>query len=186
MEAFANFSKKYWWLIVLGVLGLFLLMGIGTFNSFVGQEAGIEASSKKMENALGAGYKKITSQGLAVDKYGTLFKDAIKAGMSGRYGKDGSQGAMQWIRESNPQLDAKIMQALQDAIEVTFNRFEAAQNEHIDRVRVYKFSLGKFPDNVVAGVFGFPKLDLARYKEVISSKEAKEAMTTKELPTPSM
>lgn len=181
-----EFLKKYWWLILIGVLALNLLMAIGTYNGFVGQEAGIEASSQKMENSLGAGYKKITSQGLAVDKYGTLFKDAIKAGMSGRYGKDGSQGAMQWIRESNPQLDAKIMQALQDAIEVTFNRFEAAQNELIDRVRIYKFSLGKFPNNMVAGIFGFPRLDLAQYKEIISSAEAKEAMQTKELPTPSM
>lgn len=181
-----EFLKKYWWLIVLGVLALNLLMAIGTYNGFIGQEAGIEAASKKMESSLGAGYKKITSQGLAVDKYGTLFKDAIKAGMSGRYGDDGVKGAMLWIKESNPQLDAKIMQALQDAIEVTFNRFEAAQNELIDRVRVYKVSLGVFPDNVVAGIFGFPRIDLDQYKEVISSTEAKEAMQTKELPTPSM
>ncbi len=164
---------------------LLLIMGIGYNNSFVSHEAGIEAEQGKIENTLGAGYKKMKSQGLAVDKYKEVFLKALEIGTTGRYGKNGVQAAMTWISESQPNLEPKVFQALQDAIEVTFNKFEAAQNARIDKVRAYKVSLGKFPGSMYAGMLGFPKLDLKKYEMIISSAEAKEAMESGELPDPS-
>lgn len=155
-----------------------------TYNALVRHENGIEASTKDMENVLGAGYKKIQAQGLSVNKYKKIFIEALNVAMTGRYGKTGSQAAFQWIQEKHPKLDPKVFAALQDAIEATFNRFEAVQRDKIDKVRTYKNALREFPNSVWAGMFGFPKIDMKKADQVVSSESAKQDMQKGTLSTP--
>ncbi len=179
-----EYVKKFWWI---APVFLVLICGISmcsTYNTLVRHENGIEAATKDMENALGAGYKKIQAQGLSVNKYKKIFIEALNVAMTGRYGKSGSQAAFQWIQEKHPKLDPKVFAALNDAIEVTFNRFEAAQRNKIDRVRVYKNALRVFPNNLWAGMFGFPKIDMKKADQVVSSDSAKQDMKSGKLSTP--
>jgi LemA protein len=164
---------------------IFTILAIVKYNQFVDYESGIAAENRKMENALGVGYKKIQSQGLVVDKYKTIFLKAIEVSMKGRYGKTGSIAGMQWIQEAHPNLSPSVFRALTNAIEAMFNRFQAAQLAKIDRVRAYEKSLDSFPGNVFAGIFGFPKkIDLKKERQVVSSPAAKKSMKSKHLTNP--
>ncbi len=176
-------------LVILGMLAVPILAGfwlVGARNGFVRTENRISALDGDMKNVHASIYRQMEAQGVAVDKYGDIVIEAINAGMSGRYGDDGVKGAMLWIHEQNPTIDAAIMLKLQQAIEVGYNKFEAKQREKIDVVRTYKDQLGSFPSNVVASTFGFPRIDMAAAERVISSATTKADFEAGELSAPNL
>ncbi len=118
-----------------------------------------------------------------MEKYGSMVTEALSVAVTGRYGKNGSQAAMQWIQEQNPTIDIKIMDKLQTVIEAGYKKFESAQRTKIDKLRIYDDTLGSFPTNMLAGLFGFPKKVTEDMRKTISSAETKEMMQTKEMKT---
>lgn len=174
--------------IVLGVLALLVLVvlsvTISTYNNLVRQENGIDAVDKDMQNVHASIYKQMKGQGLAVEKYGDMVIKALDAAMSGRYGEGGSRAAFQWIHEQNPNIAPDIMTKLQQVIEAGYNRFEATQRAKIDKVRVYKDILRFFPSNMIAGMLGFPKIDMSMADRVISSATTKKDFESGELSDP--
>lgn len=179
-------SKYIGW-IVIGIISLVVLfLGVSSiisYNNFVDLETRIDAVDKDMQNVHASIFNNIKSQGLTVEKYGTLVVESIKVSMGGRYGSGGSKAAFQWIKENNPGIDSKIFYKLQNVIEAGYNSFEATQRTKIDIVRVYKKNLRSFPSNIVAWVFNFPKIDLKSMEEVISTAETKETFQKKEMKT---
>jgi hypothetical protein len=169
--------------IFVTVIGIAVITGISINNNCNRQERGIVATDRDMQNVHASIFNQIKSQGLVVEKYGDMVIQAMKVAVEGRYGKNGSQAAMQWIQEQNPSISPDIMTKLQTVIEAGYTSFEAKQRTKIDQVRVYETYLGNFPQGMIAGMFGWPKVDLKSLSEVISTAETKETFQSKEMRT---
>jgi len=158
-----------------------VMVVVTTYNGLVRSENSIEAFDKDMQNVHANLYTQLKAQDLAVDKYGEMVVEAIQAAISGRYGDKGVKGAMLWIQEQNPTIDATVLVKLQVVIEAGYNKFEASQRTKIDAVRVYKDSLGTFPRNIIASAFGFPRMDKEMMERVITSATTKKDFASGEL-----
>ena len=65
------------------------------------------------------------------------------------------------VVENYPELKAdKNFVALQDQLECTENRFSVARKDYNDIATEYNTSIKKFPTVIIAGMFGFEKVDL--------------------------
>ena len=156
---------------------------ISNYNAFVKLEEQVEAIHKDMENAHGSIHNQIKSQGLTVQNYGDTVIKAINMAISGRYGEGGVKSAWTWIQEKNPEIDPSLHKSLMQVIEAGYNKFENIQRNKIDVLRTYKTKMRTFPDNIWAGIFGFPKSNLKDLEEVISTESSKEMMDTKKMKT---
>ncbi len=165
---------------VVGGCGIYVL---GSYNNLIRQEQGILASHEDMKNVHASIYNNIKSQGLSVEKYGDMVIKAIDASMTGRYGDGGSKAAISLITEQNPTIDSAVFLKLQAVIEAGYNSFEAKQRDKIDRIRVYRESLLTFPNSLVAGIFGFPRINLDELSKTITTEATEETFRTKKMDT---
>ncbi len=169
---------------LLAIIGISVLWFAGTYNGLVRQENSIVAANEDLQNVHTSIFNQIKSQGLSVEKYGTMVTQAITTAIEGRYGKNGSQAAMQWIQEQNPTIDSKIFDKLQVVIETGYNKFESSQRTKIDKLRVYDNTMDSlFTGFVARNIMGFPKKVTADMRKTITSAETSEMMKTKEMKT---
>lgn len=165
------------------LLGVALFVGciisvINTNNSLVAAEEGIIASYDNGENIHSNTFKKIKQAGFVTDAYGDKVKETIDAAIRGRYGAEGIRTGMLWIKEDNPTISDELFNRVLTIIEAGNNEFAATQTDRLDRIRVYRTQIRSFPASMVAGMLGFPKIDLAKYGKVVSVESSKEAMNT--------
>lgn len=174
-------------LCIVGVIVIFCFAiagsAVSNYNSFVKLEEQVGAIHKDMENAHGSIYNQIKSMGMTTQNYGDMVIKAINASISGRYGEGGVKSAWAWIQEKNPEIDPALHKSLMQVIEAGYNKFENIQRSKIDVLRTYKTKMRTFPDNIWAGIFGFPKCNLKDLEEVISTESSKEMMKTKKMET---
>lgn len=163
-----------------GLIGIMMLLavGVGTNNSLVAAEEGIIAAYDNGENVHSNTFKKIQQAGFVTTEYSDKVKETIDAAIRGRYGSDGIKASMVWIKEDNPQISDDLFKRVLTIIEAGNNEFAATQTDRLDRIRVYRTKIRSFPDNMVAGLLGFPKLDLEKYGKVISVEGSKRAVET--------
>jgi hypothetical protein len=165
-------------LVVLLTVGA---VGIGSYVSSYNfgnrSERAIEAGWENLQNILGQYSLKVKEAAqipsMQTEDLAKLFTGSLEA----RYGADGSQAAMQWIREQNPLLDQSTYVKIQQIIEAGRNKFENEQTKFIDVKRVYETALGSFWQGMWLSVAGYPKIDLAKYK-TITSQHAKVTFET--------
>lgn len=168
-------------LVGVGIVCLIVAVISGSYISYynVGarSENAIKAQYENMENILAQYGTKIKEAAqipnMQVDGLRKLFSGALES----RYGKNGSQATMQWIKEQNPNLDQTTYLKLQQLIEAGRNKFENAQTRFIDAKRSYKTNLDLFWSGMWLKFAGYPKIDLDKYK-IISSSHAKKAFET--------
>jgi len=166
---------------VLGVVGVLAVVLVGSYvsNYNYGNEAEkeIKAQYKNMESILGQYSLKIKDAAqipsMQTDDLAKLFAESNKA----RYGANGSQGAMQWIKEQNPNLDQSTYKKLQQLIEAGRNKFENTQTRFIDAKRTYETNLGYLWKGMWMRLAGYPKINLDDYK-IITSNHAKKTFET--------
>jgi len=170
-------------LVFVGIIAVIAVVFIGVYNSCIRFENQISAVDKDMQNVHASMFNNMKSQGIAVEKYGDLVIKALEVAMSGRYGKDGSQAGMQWIKEQNPSIDPKIFSKLQVVMEAGYNKFEATQRTKIDVVKSYKNHIQTFPNNILSGVFGFPRKSWADLESIITTAETKKTWEKGEMQT---
>lgn len=163
--------------VVIMIAAIFAASVIGINNSFVRQEKGIEAQYTQNQNNYDSYWKKLQEVAQVPDMYTDDMRKVYNATMSGRYGPGGSSAVMQWIKEQNPQVDASIYRQVQQVIESGRNSFESDQRALIDKKRVYETSLETFPNSLVAEVFGFPRIDLAKFG-IVTSGQTQEAFAS--------
>jgi len=154
--------------VVLGGGCLMSLMGVN--NTCIAQENGIDAQYDGNKVAL-AGYANKIMDMVQVPK---MAKDHIleitRAAIQGRYGQNGAQAIFHAVREQNPSVDPQIYRTLMNAMEAGRNGFDADQKVLLDKCRAYKTYYQQFPNSLVAGFMGFPKIDQTKCKPVITEQ----------------
>ena len=167
--------------IAIGVVILFIggcSSLVGMYNDLSKQEQVIMAQYKQNQNNYDNYFKKVTEVAQVPTMYVDDLKKVYDSAIQGRYGKDGSKAVFQFLKEQNPQLDSSMYIQIQRVIESGRNNFESNQTMLIDKKNIYETKLRQFPTNVVAGIMGFPKIDLSKY-DIVTSEETEKAFETK-------
>lgn len=166
-------------LVVIAVLGVGCASSIiGYRNTWVAQERGLQAQQSQNKNSYDSMVKKVRETAQVPEMYAEDFEKVYRATMEGRYGENGSRAMMQWITEQNPQLDSTLYRQVQQVIEAGRNDFATNQKLLVDKRREYEISIDQFPGNIVAGLMGFPRIDLTQF-DVVTSGETETAFETK-------
>jgi hypothetical protein len=151
---------------------------VGMNNNLVTQEAGIKAQYKQNQNNYDNMWKKFREASQVPKQYKNDLKEVYDSAIQQRYGKNGSQAMFQWLKEHNPNFDSSMYTHLQQLVEAGRNSFEANQKMLLDKRRQYEVDLNIFPNSMVAGFLGFPKIDLDKY-DIVTSERTEEAFETK-------
>lgn len=165
---------------VVVVFGLTIVGSLISFNNTAVQmEAGVKAQYEQNRNNYDNYWKKLKEVAQVPTMYIDDMKKLWDGVMAGRYGKDGSRAMFQWIQERNPKVDSSLYRKIQDIVEAGRNSFEADQKMLIDKKREYFDTyLKTFPNSMLAGLLGFPKINPADYA-IVTSEETEEVFKTK-------
>lgn len=158
---------------------LFAFITAGNFSAeATRQENQIKATYANNEQILGTYTTKISEMAQIPDMAKEDLKEVMKASFEGRYGPDGSQATMQWIREAYPgAIDPVLYRNLQTEIASGRNDFMANQTILIDQKRIYQTNLDYMYKGFVLKFLGFPKINLDDYKAVTSTAAKKSFET---------
>jgi len=166
--------------VTLAAIALVAVLGIsytgcafGFRSDCIRAEAGIKAQYKENQNNYDNMWKKFLEASQVNQAYAKDLKEVYQASIQGRYGANGSQATMQWIKEHNPTLDPGTYTKLQALIEAGRNGFEAEQKQLLDKKREYEVLLGSTSAIFVNPFFGFPRIDLEKFDIVTSTKTEK-------------
>lgn len=174
---------KKTFLIVAGILGpILLIVGflVATYISHSNQanrlEKSVTASTRDREATL-AGYgQKILEAAQVPELAKDRLKETITAAIQGRYGANGSQALFQSIQEVNPSTDPVLDRNMQRMIDAGRNEFDQKNRIVASKCAVYEVAL----DNVWSGFWirtaGWPKIDIKKVCEPISTDRAQEAV----------
>ena len=172
--------------ITIGVIASLLLIGgftgcvvVEKYNIFVEQETGISAQFEQNKNNYDKMWKKFREAASTTTLMADDLERVYKSSISARYGEDGSQAAMQWLKEQNPNIDTSLYKNLQNMIDAGRENFSADQKMLIDKKRVYETMLKQFPTNLLASTLEFPKIDMEKMS-IVTSGKTKKAFETLE------
>ena len=146
-------------------------------------ERTLEATWEDNENVLAQYSLKIGEIAQVPAMYRNDIKDIYKDVLKGRYGENGSQAMFQFLKEQNPQIDAGLYKAIQQAMEAGRNEFRVAQTRLVDQKRVYVTNLGYVWKGFWLETAGYPTLNVgyaggADDFEIITSEYAIDAFET--------
>ena len=155
-------------IIVVMLGGVALTSYIGAKNFGNQQEVALQAITSNNKNVLGQYTLKVQEVAQVPDMYKNDLKEIMTAEMQGRYGANGSQASMQWIKERSNNFDSSLYAKVQQIMEAGRNDFQTNQTRLIDQKRIYETALGSFWNGFWLGVAGYPKIDLASIKPVVA------------------
>ena len=169
--------------VVATVVGVIAISYISNANYGNRAERTLEATWADNENVLAQYSLKISEIAQVPAMYRNDVKDIYKEVLAGRYGDNGSQAMFQFLKEQNPQIDAGLYKAIQQAMEAGRNEFRVAQTRLIDQKRVYVTNLGYVWKGMWLEIAGYPMLNVgfqggADDFEIITSEYAIEAFET--------
>lgn len=163
----------------------FVLIASYVTNANYGNRAEqtLRATWEDNENILAQYSLKIGEIAQVPAMYRNDIKDIYRDVLRGRYGDKGSQAMFQFLKEQNPQIDAGLYKAIQQAMEAGRNEFRVAQTRLVDQKRVYVTNLGYVWKGMWLNVAGYPMINVGFQGgsddyEIITSEYAVEAFAT--------
>lgn len=172
--------KHLKWIIPVGLVIIGIIVFISTANTCVDYETNIEKANEQMANIRGRVKNILSGMGDAATQYTDKVTEAFEHANESRYGATGSQAAMQWFKEQNPNIDAKVYLKVQEAIEAQWTDFSNVQTPAIDVTFNYKNYLRKPISGTIAGWMGYPKVDMKKFEKAVTTKDARKAIETRE------
>ena len=171
-------SKWVIGLIGTGVVGALVtimvaLSIIGMNNSAVTMEKEIEAQYTQNQNSRSQMVNSIAEVAQVPELYKDDYKEVLTAAVTGTYGEGGSKAVFQWIKERDIDFSPDLYTKIQTMVESLRAQFAHEQELLIDKKRLYETKLEKFPGVFVYRILGFPKIDLDKFKVVVSQDNAK-------------
>lgn len=171
------------WIAVLGVLAIIVLWSAGVYNRFVSAEEQVESAWAQVENQYQRRADLIPNLVETVKGYASHEQETLDAVVSARARAtqitidpstatseqlaayqaaqgDLSQalGRLLAVAESYPDLKAnENFRDLQQQLEGTENRITVARQLFNEEARAYNTLIRRFPNNLLAGMFGFEK-----------------------------
>jgi hypothetical protein len=159
--------------IIFGSLFLVMLVVLATSyisaNNYGARiEAQLNAELFNNQNILAQGQQKVLEAAQVPTMYKNDFSEIIKADVQGRYGAEGSKATMQWLKEHDVKIDADLYKKIQQLIEGYRDEFKNSQTKMIDVRRQYEAEQGLFWRGMWLKIAGFPKVDMAKFKPIIT------------------
>ncbi len=168
-------------IIILGILGVLIFWGIGTFNGLVSTQESLNKSWANVENQYQRRADLIPNLVETVKGYAQHESSTFEAVVNARskatqvtvdpenltpeklHEFQAAQGELSnaigrllLLREAYPDLKAnQNFLELQAQLEGTENRITVARDAFNEEVRKYNTTVRRFPKNIVAGMFGF-------------------------------
>lgn len=164
--------------LVLAVAGVFIANYITYGNYGNEQENIINTAYENNKNILGQYSLKVKEAAKVSDKYSEALTKMISGALTARYGDEGSQAAMQWITEQNPNLDPQVYIKIQQIIESGRNEYQVAQTTLLDKCNIYKTEIGYFWAGFWLKTTGYPKEGTLTKCVAITSEYASDAYKT--------
>lgn len=167
-----------WAIALIAIAAVVVLVGgslISYNNSFVTLETQVKKFNKDSENHLSNYTLKVQETAQVPEMYKDGLKEVIKDTFQGRYGQDGSKAVMQWIQEQNIPFDSSLYKEIQVVISSGRDEFRISQTKKLDACGLYETKLGQFPGSMIAGMFGYPRIDLEKTCQVVSDVTTQKA-----------
>ncbi|MGA2266279.1 MAG: LemA family protein [Phycisphaerae bacterium] len=163
-------------LIILGVIVLMILAIIGVYNSLVQKRIRCQEAWSQIDVQLKRRYDLIPNLVETVKGYAAHEKETLERVIQARNQAIAAQGVRQQaeaenmltgalrqlfaLSEAYPNLKAnENFLALQEELSSTENRISFARQHYNDSAAVYNTAAQSFPNNVIAGMFGFQRQD---------------------------
>jgi hypothetical protein len=163
--------------VIVVMLIMFGMSYVSYNNLGAAMDAQVKAEWTNNQNILSSYTLKVKEAAHVPDKYQAALKDIVSSTFHGRYGDNGSQATVQWIRENNIQFDASMYKQIQQIIESGRNDFKISQTKLIDLKRQYEVEQNSVWSGFWLRMTGYPKVPLSQYTVVI------EAGTTEKFKT---
>jgi len=164
--------------IVGAVISIFVVsifsMYVSAYNYGNASDNALEAAYTNNQNILAQYGQKIQEAAQIPAMQRDDVAKVLMGAVGARYGKNGSQASMQWIKEQNPSLSPELYTKLQQLIEAGRDEFKNSQTELIDKKRSYSTELGSFMRGTFLRIAGYPKKPLSDYK-IITTDYADDA-----------
>lgn len=170
-------------IITLIVIGLIAGMAIMTYisNANLGNrlEIAIKAKYADNENIYANGTQKVMEIAQVPGMYAADLQKVVTAAIQGRYGPNGSQATVQWIKEAGVGLDASMYTKIQQVIESFRNEFQQSQTALLDKCRNYETLRGNVWSGFWLNIAGYPKKDIDKMCTIVTTDKARQTFETK-------
>jgi hypothetical protein len=151
--------------ILVGILGFFVLslavVGvsvISTYNGLSGLKNTYEMKVKSNQAEFDNMWKKIQEVAEIPEQKKESLKEVLAAYTSGR--QAGQQQLMTWVKEAVPATTGlDIYDKLMNTVTGSRDTWTMKQTELVGIAEQYNARIVKFPDNYIAGMFGFAKIE---------------------------
>lgn len=153
--------------IFAAIMGVILLIGaffamyyfgqLNTANSF---EQRLIVLKQDNENVLSTYSQKVQEAAQITTMQKDDLRELFNGSLAARYGSNGSQAVVQFIREKAPNLDPRLYLRLQSIITEGRSNFEKAQRSMLDTKRAYLTSLGSIPAGKFMQMGGYPTIKI--------------------------
>lgn len=162
-------------IVGLGIGGTLFVMYQSLHDNAITQENEIQKKNSQTENILSTVTISIQEVAGVASMYAGDIKEIVKATFEGRYGADGSQAAIQLIKEQNQNLDPKLYIKIQDVIEGGRKEFQIAQDRKLEVCTIYRTNLDYLVRGALLRMAGFPKKDIEKLCQVVSDVRTQDA-----------
>lgn len=142
-------------------------------------EVAIKAKYADNENIYANGTQKVMEIAQVPGMYAADLQKVVTSAIQGRYGANGSQATVQWIKEAGLNLDPSMYKKIQQAIEAFRDEFKNSQTQLLDQCRNYETLRGYVWSGMWLNLAGYPKMDVNKMCTIVTTDKARQTFETK-------